>query len=119
MAVIWHIDDDDIQLELVSLILQKVQPQGKIVSFGEAQLALEQMQSHGSPDILLLDLNMPMVNGWDVLQEIERRKVPVPTWILTSSIDPRDRTRANNFIFVKGFLVKPLNAAAASVIFAV
>lgn len=118
MAVVWHIDDDDIQLELVSLILQNVHPQGQIVSFGDAQRALEQMRTHGLPDILVLDLNMPLVNGWDVLQEMARRKVEVPTWILTSSIDLRDRTRANSFLSVKGFLIKPLNAIAATAIFA-
>lgn len=46
------------------------------------------------PDVLLLDLAMPKMNGLEVLQELTDRRVPVRTVLLTAAIEPRESVRA-------------------------
>jgi len=62
------------------------------------------------PDIIFLDINMPIQDGWDFLNEldhvIEQNKIPVH--ILTSSIDPSDIEKSKNYKSVKSFISKPL-----------
>ena len=116
--VVWHIDDDDIQLELVGLTLRKAHPGAATLVFDRAAMALERMAALERPDALILDLNMPDVTGWDILSFMRDHGIVIPTWILTSSIDPRDRERATSYGFVKGFWIKPLGVAVARELFA-
>lgn len=114
---IWHIDDDDLQLELVSLLLKAAQPSATVTSFIDAREAMASAQRNMLPHGLLLDLNMPVMSGWNVLEELQKMQRTMPTWILTSSIDPRDEARARAHTFVKGFIIKPLSLAVAQLIF--
>lgn len=63
------------------------------------------------PDFIFLDLNMPVMNGWQFLDAFA--KLPVICkpliFIITSSIDQEDRDRAMRYNIVKEFLVKPLS----------
>lgn len=60
---------------------------------------------------VFLDLNMPIMNGWEFLEGIEPKlgEIRVEIHILSSSIDPRDRERANKMSFVRSFVEKPLD----------
>jgi CheY-like chemotaxis protein len=53
---------------------------------------------------------MPIMNGWEFLEEMERNQLEIQVHILTSSINPNDFVRAKSFKNVKGFLSKPLKA---------
>lgn len=63
------------------------------------------------PDIILLDLNMPIMDGWQFLDEFTQ----IPTekeiliYIVTSSIDPADVNRAKAYNRVSNYLVKPIS----------
>ncbi|MFT6828560.1 MAG: CheY-like chemotaxis protein, partial [Roseivirga sp.] len=63
------------------------------------------------PEIILLDLNMPVMDGWQFLDQF----VQIPTkkkttiYIVTSSIDPEDLNRAKSYEAVTNYLVKPIN----------
>ena len=65
----------------------------------------------GKGDVLLLDLNMPVMDGWTFLQELEEKGAAVtfPIYIVSSSIDPSDINRANDHTHVMGFIEKPLD----------
>ncbi len=65
------------------------------------------------PDLILLDINMPVVDGWQFLEALAALPKPreVPVVMLTSSIDPEDMARARRFPAVKGFFSKPLSAS--------
>lgn len=61
--------------------------------------------------LILLDINMPVKDGWDFLQELEDLQNPSPVIILSSSIDPDDREKAQSYPAVINFISKPLNPA--------
>ncbi len=64
------------------------------------------------PDIIFLDINMPIMNGWDFLEAFEAIKqqlIKVPRiLILSSTVDPEDYKKAEKFSAVEGFISKPL-----------
>ncbi|AWH73934.1 response regulator [Dokdonia sp. Dokd-P16] len=62
------------------------------------------------PDVILLDINMPILDGWQFLDGIITIKVikKITIFIVTSSIDPRDKEKAKSYSNVKNFIVKPI-----------
>jgi CheY-like chemotaxis protein len=62
------------------------------------------------PDVILLDLNMPVMDGWQFLDEFLREPTPKPIliYIVTSSIDPDDVNRAKIYDAVTNYIVKPI-----------
>ncbi|TLP80124.1 two-component system response regulator [Maribacter sp. ACAM166] len=64
------------------------------------------------PDLILLDLNMPCINGWEFMEAFKElkfdQKDEIIIVILSSSINPEDKTRAEKIKEVSGFVNKPL-----------
>jgi CheY-like chemotaxis protein len=63
--------------------------------------------------IVLLDLNMPILDGWGFLEQIEKSDFynlhQLSIYIVSSSIDESDISKASQYGFVKNFLHKPLS----------
>lgn len=108
--VIWQVDDDPVHLFLAARLIRRANPTAEIVSFENAREAAEKLALE-RPDVLMLDLNMPEMDGWQFLEAVQHRSNLPAIVVLTSSIDPRDKARAFSFACVKDFLVKPVRMA--------
>jgi CheY-like chemotaxis protein len=115
--ITYIIDDDKLSIRLMSMLISKNNFCEEIVSFYNPQTALDQLKNNASnpsqlPDVILLDLNMPVLDGWQFLDEFElvdfAKKIVI--FIVSSSIDPSDLEMAKNYPTVKSYIVKPLTS---------
>lgn len=109
--MILLVDDDAIQNFLSSKIIENVWPDVSLEVRNNGQEGLDALYMEGlRPQLILLDLNMPVKSGWDFIEEYMQHDEPkMPIYILTSSIHHQDRERADLYECVQGFLLKPLN----------
>lgn len=105
---IFSIDDDQLQIMINKILIQKIDSKFNISLFNNAQEALDKIISE-DPQIIFLDLNMPEMNGWDFLDELQRMNIKSDVYILTSSVDLNDKKKAEKYENVKGYLTKPLS----------
>ncbi len=108
---IFIIDDDDIFILIAVANLKKNCSDVEIVTSSNGEDALKLLSSH-RPDVLLLDINMPVMDGWEFLHELENLGdfKNCSVFITTSSVDPDDQRKAQKYALVKGFIEKPLSA---------
>lgn len=109
---IFLVDDDPINNLINKRLLGKTGFSATIKEFIEGEEALESIEKLDPEHkiLIFLDINMPVLNGWDFLN---RYLEGFPTrndtiLILSSSIDFQDRQRAKEYHIVNGFLEKPL-----------
>jgi CheY-like chemotaxis protein len=106
------VDDDPINNLINKRLITKLSISEKVEEFLEAEKALQKLRSldPNEQTLILLDINMPVMNGWDFLnvylKEFPDRKDQI--FMLSSSIDLQDRQKAMEFRVVKGFVEKPL-----------
>ncbi len=113
------IDDSDPDLLYAKIVLEAAHVAEQIVPFGTALEALEFLQKpegHDA-DVILLDINMPEMNGFQFLNAYEElhssHRARAVVVMLTSSPDPTDRARAMAYSCVKGYVIKPIDVASA------
>ena len=112
------VDDDHVCNMLTTAVLQNQLRVNHIIEFTCAAKALDHLvtdsgeQSSTSRAILLLDLNMPAMNGWEFLEQFETLndsiKGQVEVYVLSSSVDRHDKLRAAADKNVAGYIEKPL-----------
>jgi CheY-like chemotaxis protein len=70
------------------------------------------MAQREHPDLILMDLSMPEMDGWDATQNLKAGADTknIPVWALTARVTPADRTRAFD-AGCDGFISKPINVA--------
>lgn len=111
------IDDDDIFIYGTRRIMQEVRFCEDIIVFKNGKEAIDGMQNYliegkSLPDIIFLDINMPVMNGWDFLEEFTKipnlNKGKVLLYVVSSSIDPSDLQRAKEFELVNNYILKPI-----------
>lgn len=108
---IYIIDDNEIDLIIGKKILEN---RDNTLSISVCQSPVEALihLENGTmqPDVILLDWYMPELHAEDWLTRFtEELDGPIPVFILTSSINPRDKQQAEKFGVVKGFFTKPLS----------
>lgn len=101
------LDDDPITNKLHHMIITKHNKNRKVVPFENSNMALEYLRNH-QPDLVLLDLNMPEIDGWKFLDLLNEYHINVDVVIISSTINAADSNRAYSYPSVKDFLMKPL-----------
>lgn len=103
---ILYIEDDPEMIDLVSMILSRQQYQVKGANGGREGLNL--MES-GIPDLVLLDLMMPDLDGWDVYHQIKSTPAwsNVPVIIITAKAQEIDRVLGLQIAKVDDYICKP------------
>lgn len=103
---IVYIEDDSEMIDLVSLILNR---QGYQVSGANGGREGLDLVKRNSPDLILLDLMMPDLDGWDVYQQIrsneETRNIPVI--VITAKAQMIDRVLGLHIAKVDDYISKP------------
>ncbi len=113
--------DDDATNNLISKFsLAKAVPGAIVQSFLEPHQALaaieENFKANGAaePTVLFLDINMPLMSGWEFLEVFKTFDKSLTEsftiYILSSSIDERDKQKSKDDLYVSGFVSKPLMA---------
>ena len=109
------IDDDDIVTFLQKKIVSKSGLDTNPLVFKDAHKALEFLEHEASQEeeyLIMLDINMPGMSGWEFLDHI--KKLPsderLHVVMATSSIDRKDKREAANDPHVVDFIEKPLSA---------
>lgn len=117
MKKVYLIDDDDIYVFLTKKTILKVKQDVEVEVFSDGLKAITHLkqikdQPELLPDVIFLDLNMPVMDGWEFLEEYEdisasfSRKNQL--YIVSSSISPHEIERAKNIPTVSEFIIKPL-----------
>lgn len=102
------IDDDDTLHFVVSTLVKREIPSAVIHSFENAIDFLKEVDEGFACDLILLDINMPRMDGWQLLDQLKIKNFDIQVYILSSSADARDLKRMNEYPIVKGYIVKPL-----------
>jgi CheY-like chemotaxis protein len=123
MLSIYLIDDNEVDRLIGEILLERALGRVKISSFSYADQALKELSNkiidkpQELPHLILLDLDMPLKDGWTFLDNysriIQNTHTPRPLiYILTASINPTDIEAAKEHPLVEDFLIKPFSIAA-------
>lgn len=119
------IDDDPVNNFLNKEIILTCTDTVNIVAFEQPEEALNYFKHtffppKDAPGVVFLDINMPMMNGWQVLEALENDcpalLSDISIYILTSSIDTRDIERAESNMHVKKLMNKPIDESELKLI---
>ena len=120
MKQVWIIDDDEEMNRAIGLMLQVLDCD--VMAFLGARAAVQTLLTGNSPDLLLLDINMPEVSGLDLLEFLRRRREwkDLPVIMLSSEaaesvIDKSIEMGADSYL-MKPITIEELEKTMANVI---
>lgn len=114
------IDDDHTSNMICNYLLKRFDPNAIVILFEDPVLALQTFLNKGEDEfknnktIVFLDLNMPLMSGWELLDELKKNRhdilEQIEFYILSSSIEDFSKQR-ELYPSLSGFLSKPLSKA--------
>lgn len=111
------IDDEEIIQFIIKTVIRNLNSEISISSYKNGEEALEALKHLADkdlPDVILLDINMPVMGGWQFLDEFVKLKPNlskrVAIYILSSSTAPGDKIRAKVYKDIIGYINKPIEA---------
>ena len=112
------IDDDPIFRLTTGKMLRSFEASPiEIMNFENGLEAIEYFRVHQNdaeqlPDIMFIDINMPFMSGWELLDMISEENIAfvhqIPVYMLSSSTSTIDQKQLQNYSFLKDYLVKPV-----------
>lgn len=109
-----NVDDDKMVLFIHDKMMVHSGFSDSPKSFEDGYETLTYISEHKSDDkkfVIFLDVNMPNLDGWEFMEELENRKLDSHclVFVVTSSIDTNDKEKAATYDAAIGFVEKPLN----------
>lgn len=117
LNTILLVDDNEMTNFMHRVIIEKIGCTDKIsiVENGEEALAYLTNPQNATPDLIFLDINMPVMNGWEFLEEYQdlddSKKAKIVLFMLTTSMNPSDKQKADSNGEVRGYINKPLSSS--------
>ncbi|OFY87634.1 MAG: hypothetical protein A3F72_13350 [Bacteroidetes bacterium RIFCSPLOWO2_12_FULL_35_15] len=111
------IDDDEIENFIKRKLIEKTNLVNQIKDFSSGKEAINYFNANSMhpdllPEIILLDLNMPLMDGFQFLEEFLKLKPKynkkTSIYVVSSSISPIDHEKINSISEVSDFLIKPI-----------
>ncbi len=106
------VEDDQVDMMMVIRALKQVHVTNKVVHLENGEDALNYLrdEDNDKPCIILLDLNMPIMNGIEFLQTVkdDEQLLRIPVVVLTTSDEQQDKLNSFNF-GVAGYMAKPVD----------
>lgn len=120
------IDDDDIYVYGVKKLIQIKDLCENLMVFKNGQEALNYLKPILNtpellPEVILLDINMPVMNGWEFAEEFTKLNAhpvkQITIFMISSSIDPKDVERAKKISGISQYYIKPVTLDVLTEIF--
>jgi len=124
--LICIIDDDKIHQFMLTRIINQNKLAEGIITFSDGEEALQYLTENQAtkemiPDVIFLDNNMPIMDGWQFIEEYASIKTEIKKkiviYMLSSSVDPVDIERASTITEIYDYIVKPIQLEAIEKIF--
>ena len=113
------IDDDHIFIYGVKRLIDETSFCDELMVYRNGQDALDELKQRQKnkeelPGIIFLDLNMPMMTGWEFLDEYLEIEAKAGSrtrvYIISSSVDPQDLLKINEYEQIENYILKPVTA---------
>ncbi|NER17931.1 response regulator [Spongiivirga citrea] len=120
------IDDDNTYVNLMSTLIKMKKLSEKLLVFNNGQEAIDYFEDtlqRGAkdelPQVIFLDLNMPIMNGWQFLEQFDSESCSgCSLYVVSSSINPSDIDRAKRYPTVTDYITKPMEITTLEEVFA-
>lgn len=119
LSKILFVDDDPITLMLCKKVIEKAEFSKEIITASNGEDALKYFDTiktnneDNFPQLMFLDLNMPIMGGWEFLDTFTDENYTsffpkLKVIVLSSTIDPKDIEKSRSYPMVINFLSKPI-----------
>lgn len=116
MKKIYLVDDQPISNFITKKLLELEGFQGFVKDFTDPTEAFNSV-AEDEDALIFLDLNMPVMNGWEFLEALKNHNIFHRIIILTSSTSRIDKEKAKEYPNVIKYMVKPMNKKKFSELF--
>lgn len=125
VPIVWIIEDDLVSQFATEYCIKQANSVTTVKSFDNASESIEKLKhclksGEGIPQVILLDLVMPEMDGWEFLAEIEQLvgwQDKINVYIISAFAKDKDRDLAKSHPLVQGYFNKPLSKLCAEKIF--
>lgn len=115
--ILCFVDDDEIYQYTIARSVRTHALAKKTLIFGDGEQAIGYLADNATnaeelPDIIFLDINMPIMDGWHFMEEFitlkPRINKQIVIYMITSSVDPIDYDHARRISEISDYIIKPI-----------